>query len=104
MLEQAAKFANEATESVVFEQKYHKFFFQKVDRSENAVDRISLIRKQYPESLNIQFPNRDSGSDAITVRGPKQFVAASIKDMKALYQEIVGNNYRWFYIKTLVNS
>lgn len=93
MLEQAAKFANEATESVVFEQKYHKFFFQKVDRSENAVDRISLIRKQYPESLNIQFPNRDSGSDAITVRGPKQFVAASIKDMKALYQEIVGNNY-----------
>merc|ERR1712178_469151 len=72
---------------------YHKFFFQKADRSENAVDRISLIRKKYPDSLNIQFPDRNSGSDNIVVRGPKQFVASSIKDMKALYNEIVANNY-----------
>jgi len=93
LVAQAQKYANEATETVVFEQKYHKFFFQKVDRSENAVDRISLIRKKYPDSLNIQFPDRNSGSDNIVVRGPKQFVASSIKDMKALYNEIVANNY-----------
>jgi rRNA processing protein Krr1/Pno1 len=92
--EQAAKYANEANETVEFEQKYHKYFFQKADfNNPNSKDKIGVIRSKYPDTLSIQFPDRNSNSNKITVRGPKQFVAGSIKDMTKLYEEIVANNY-----------
>jgi len=92
--EQAAVYENEAQETVNFEQKYHKFFFMKDDlKNKNAKDRISLIREKYPTSLSIQFPDKEKKENGIKVRGPKQFVAASIKEMKALYEQIVAENY-----------
>lgn len=92
--EMAAKFANEASEMVEFEQKYHKFFFQRTDfNNPNSKDKISLIRAKFPETLTIQFPDRNSSSNEIRVRGPRQLVVAAIKEMKILYQEIVAQNY-----------
>merc|ERR1712066_337399 len=83
--EQAAIYENEAQEFVNFEQKYHKYFFMKDDqKNKNAKDKITLIREKYPQSLSIQFPDKEKKDNAIRVRGPKQFVAASIKEMKAL--------------------
>lgn len=91
---QAATFENEANEIVQFDQKYHKFFFMRSDANDpNSKDRISIIREHYPDTLNIQFPDRNSESDDVRVRGPKQYVHSSIKEMKSLYQEIVSNNY-----------
>ncbi|EDV24343.1 uncharacterized protein TRIADDRAFT_26766 [Trichoplax adhaerens] len=80
------KWENERVKDLVFEQKFHR----RIIGSKGS--NIREISAAYPE-ISINFPDPQSDSDVVQVRGPKDDVDKVCSKLKKIYSNLIESNH-----------
>ena len=94
LMVQLLDFKNEKEVVLNLEQKYHRYFFQDSQgRDKGKKEEFEIIRTSNADQVNIQFPNRDSNSNDVKIRGPSELVVNVAEQIKRLYDQIVAEHF-----------
>jgi len=87
ILEMAKKFDNEKSRDIIIDHRFHRNIIGA------GGEKVREIRDRFSE-VQISFPNSDSKSDIVTLRGPREHVDACYDYMKDLANELVASNFK----------
>lgn len=90
----AMDFKNEKEVVLKLESKYHAYFFRdNTGRDKGKKEEFEIIRNENGDQVNIQFPQKETGSDEVKIRGPSELVDRVARDVKSLYDQIVSEHF-----------
>jgi len=90
----AIDFKNEKEVTLNLDSRYHAYFFRdSTGRDKGKKEEFEIIRNQFSDQVNIQFPLRESNSNEVKIRGQKEFVEQTARQVQALYDQIVSEHY-----------
>jgi len=90
----AMDFKNEKEVVLKLESKYHAYFFRdNTGRDKGKKEEFEIIRNENGDQVNIQFPQKETGSDEVKIRGPSELVDNTAREVKRLYEQIVSEHF-----------